>query len=236
MGQSSSTTSSSSSAPTQWTTEQVQQATGMQNITAKDTDALNMLSPSQKKQFLHTIHQQQKMSDSAIKEILQQAKAQAKQQQAKLQKVKIPTQELTQKQKTTLQALPCQKAVKAKTKIAKVLAKQTKAKKAVIKKEIKKEKTVCATWKANKKAEPAHPKNPLSNRKVSAGKRTFKIVDEVCKNKKKACAKPTTSPATGKPLKDTSKEATMLRELCAAKKLKATKAKATKAKTTQAKM
>jgi len=217
MVQSASTTTTTPTAHQDWTIDQVKQATGIQMITMADTKALNSLSPSQKRHLLSTIHQQQKQSDSAIKAILAQAKAQAKQAKAQDKQVQLST-----KEKTALAKLPLSQAAKAQTKIAKVLAKQTKAKKVIVKKEIKKEKKPCAAWKASKKENPTHPKNPVSGRAVHATKRTFKIVDAVCK--KNGCSKPGKSPVTGRPLKDTAREAKIVRELCASK----TKAKVQK--------
>ena len=215
MGQTQSTTTPTT--PKDWTTEQVKQATGLSKITAADTRALNKLSPSQKRELLATIHKQNKMTDDAIKAILKDAKAKAKAEKAAVPK---KPKALSSKQKADIAALPPVQAAKAEAKIAKVLAKEVKTKQKTVKKEINKEKTYCAKWEAHKKTHPSNPKNPLSGRPLSSTNRTYKVVNAVCHQKKKVCAKPGNSPLTGKPLKPTSREAIIVKELCAASKTK----------------
>lgn len=208
MGQSQSSTTPTT--PSEWTAEQVKEATGLPKVSAADVKALNALTPAEKRELMASLHKQAKMTDAAIKSIIKDAKTKAK----KLPTVPKPPKDLSEQAKSDLSELPVDMAVVAQAKIAKVLAKKTKVAETLVKKEITKARTACSLWKANKKLDPVKPKNPLSGRRISSDNKTYKMVDTICKNKKKACTTPTKSPLTGKPLKEGSKEFMMLQELC----------------------
>ena len=211
MGQSQS--SKTSSTPLEWTSEEVEQATGLSKVSQEDVQALNAQSPAEKRHLLSTLNKQSKMTEAEIKHIIKQAKAQAK----KMPSVQEPPQELSDQAKADLAELPAEVAVVTQKKIEKVLAKKLKASKDLIRKEITRARTACGIWKANKKVNPTKPTNPLSGRPLDPTKTTYKMVEKICKTKKKSCATPGNSPSTGKPLKQGGREATLLRELCVRK-------------------
>lgn len=189
-------------------------------VTATQAKEIGQLSPEEKKQLVAAVREQQKTADKQIKKIIQEASKKAKKDKKDKRKVELPK-ELSKAEKQKLQSLPAPIHLQAQKKIEEVIkARDSKAKK-IVAAEIKKHKRArhgCTAWVANKRANPTKPKNPTTGRAVEKNKKTYNLINKVCKTKKESCGEPGRSPFRGrKALKPESREKALIEGICAKK-------------------
>lgn len=213
MGQAQSQTQQSDrSQDTQSFTTAVQQLAGSSTASSSDLQVLQQLSSAEKRQLKTALQQQNRQADKKIKQILKQAQKKSEKVE---QSSKSLSKQLSPMEKKTFMALPPEVAIQTEKKIEIVLEKKDKQSKKLIHREINKAKNICKEWKKNKKEHPSKPVNPESNRKVTAGKATYKFIDKVCATKKETCKNPIASPFSGhRKYKDSSRKSKIVESIC----------------------
>ena len=195
-------------------------------FTPEEKQRYSQLDPALKYEIAQKLEQQKKQSPKYFtpqaQQLLQKKvdrllqKAQSVNEKLEERSEKTSPEWLTPSQKNSLQSLEPSIKLAVINKLSGLHNIKSQKQGVIVKNQIQKAKHVCKEWNKEKRRSPSKPVNPESGRSLKSKKsRTYKLLNKICEDPNKVCARPDKSPfGRKKPYVENSSNKKFIKKVC----------------------